>query len=130
MMTVFKLKKIRLRRRRISLNKVKTEQRVLWNCCIGLLTRKSISIWRTKGKVFICESFVSLQPYFLNKFLKDMGIHFVYETIDWSTSGTSDSLKAARETEYDENKRNDWIKLIETDLFASHIMILIISLEK
>lgn len=40
------------------------------------------------------------------------------------------SLKAARETKYDENKRNDWIKLIEIDLFASNIMILIVNLEK
>lgn len=53
---------------------------------------------------------------------------------NWSGNGTSDSInllgEAAREAKYDENKRNDWVKLIEIDLFASNIMILIINLEK
>lgn len=67
-------------------------------------------------------------------FLKDIGVHFVSETRTAVPVALLIQLtelgKAARETKYDENKRNDGIKLIEIDLFASNIMILIINLEK
>lgn len=39
-------------------------------------------------------------------------------------------FKVVREIKYDENKRNDWIKLIEIDFFVSNIMILIVNFEK
>ena len=67
-----------------------------------------------------------------DSFLKDIGVHcvYIYKIIELEHWWHSDSLKAVRGTIYDEDKRNDWIKLMEIDLFASNMVILIISLEK
>lgn len=86
----------------------------------------------------IHELFISVHPYFLNRWSRFVSkghrSAFFIGNQNWSGNGTSDSInllgEAARETKYDEKKRNDWIKLIEIDLFASNIMILIINLEK
>lgn len=40
------------------------------------------------------------------------------------------SVELPKETKYDENKRNDWAKLIELDPFTGSIAILITNLEK